>query len=601
MGTEQAFISNFICLIRRRPASFIREGVTFDMNILEKERTRVSELLRNTGYYKSTLNNLHYLADTTLQSNQVDLKLILKDSAHNQIYRIEQIKVYSGYDQANRRNYRIKDSLDNKGVRIYYNDMHFLRPNVIANKVLIRPGDTFRETAGERTLNMFQSMNCVSRVNIEYEEGNYPDSTLLDCNIYLTPGNIHSIQTGIEGTNKAGDIGAVLTVNYGHQNIFNGSEIFGIRFRAAYEFVDGGSYGGLNNNYYEFGITPSITFPKLHLPVFENLIKDSYNSQTQYSLGLDIQRREYFTRNFFNFNWKVSWANRRNSLTQFLSPLNINYIYMPWKSEEFEDLLNKQFDPLTRYSYENIFTAGINYGLIYTNAHTGGIGEHLYTIRFNIESSGNLLQGIASTVGLKRNDHGQYTIFGNPYAQYLKGDFNFSQTFQLSPNSGIAFHAGMGVALPYGNSSILPFEKRYYAGGPNNVRGWRTRYLGPGSFNQGNPGDPTTHVGDIQFITSAEYRYKALSWLEPAFFIDCGNIWTVKDYVNQPQGRFHWNSFYKELAVGTGIGLRFDFSFLIFRIDAGTRVYDPAKENIVFFKDNLWKNSALYLAIGYPF
>jgi outer membrane protein assembly factor BamA len=160
------------------------------------------------------------------------------------------------------------------------------------------------------------------------------------------------------------------------------------------------------------------------------------------------------------------------------------------------------------------------------------------------------------------------------------------------------------LAYPYKNSQILPFEKRYFAGGPNSVRGWHTRYLGPGSFNRGDASDPTTHVGDISFIANAEYRYKALNWLEPAFFVDCGNVWTIREYPNQQGGYFQWNSFYKELAVGTGIGLRIDLNFLIFRIDAGTRVYDPSYQEgkrFVLFKENLWRSSAVYVAIGYPF
>ena len=587
----------------RGPVSYIKEGIVFDMNTLEKERVRISELLRNSGYFASSLDNLHYLADTTMRAQQVDLKLILKDTIRNQIYRIGRVNVYSGYDQTDRRNYRIVDSVENKGIHIYYDNMHFLRPGVISNKVLIRPEDIFRERAGERTVNMFQSMSCVSRVNIEYKERNYADSTLLDCDIYLTPGNAHSIQAGIEGTNKAGDLGAALTVNYGHLNLFNGSEIFNIRLRGAYEFVDGDSREGMDNNYYELGITPSITFPKFHFPFFNRFIKDRYNESTRYSLGLNIQNRSLFTRNFFNFNWKVNWSNRRNTLTHSLSPLDVNFVFMPYKSAKFEEMLD-QYDPLTRYSYENIFTAGVNYGLIYTNANVGGVRDNLYTIRFNIETSGNVLQGFASTFGLDKNEQGQYTVMGNPFAQYVKGDIDFSQTFRLSYNSDLAFRAGLGMALPYGNSSILPFEKRYYAGGPNSVRGWKTRYLGPGGFNQGQEGDPTTHVGDVNFILSAEYRYKVLNWLEPAFFIDCGNIWTIKNYINQLNSSFQWNSFHKELAVGTGVGLRFDLSFLIFRIDAGTKVYDPAWESenrFILFRENLWKNSAFYLAIGYPF
>jgi outer membrane protein assembly factor BamA len=209
-----------------------------------------------------------------------------------------------------------------------------------------------------------------------------------------------------------------------------------------------------------------------------------------------------------------------------------------------------------------------------------------------------------SLTNASKNKSGQYEIFRNPFAQYLKGDIDYSRTIRLNETEAIAYHAGFGLAYPYGNSSILPFEKRYYAGGPNSVRGWWTRYLGPGSFNGGNIKSMVYHVGDINLLLSAEYRYKILDWLEPTAFVDCGNIWTIKDYPDQPGGLFEWDSFYKEMAVGTGVGLRFDFTFLILRLDGGTRVYDPARpegDRFVFLKGNFGNNSAWYVAIGYPF
>ncbi|GHV71450.1 membrane protein [Bacteroidia bacterium] len=582
----------------------IKPDAIFDMSVLEQEINRVSNLLRNQGYYALTVDNLHYLADTTLRSNQVDLTLMLKDSTAAKVYRVEKVKVFSGYDPLNSENYKITDSLVNKEIEIYYDSFHFLRPNVIVNKIGVRPGSPFRDRAGESTFKLFQAMNAVGRVDVAYKEGNYPDSTLLDCEIYLTPGEIHFIQTGLSGTNKAGDLGIAFNVKYNHQNLFNGAELFNIDLKSAYEFVPGKSGGNsLNNNFYELGVTPSLTFPNLHLPFVEKYVT-RYTVQTRYSLGFDIQKRPEFARDFFNFSWQFRWSGRNNIVTHSVDLLDINYVAMPWKSEDFQHYLDTEVDPLTKLSYENVFTAGSNYNFIYTNAHSGRIRQHLYTIRFNAESSGNALHGIFSLAGAKKTDTGQYNLFGNPFAQYVKSDIDFSETLQINPASGLAFHTGLGVAYPYRNSTILPFEKRYYAGGPNSVRGWRTRYLGPGSFNQGIAGDPTTHVGDVSFIVSAEYRYKVMDWLEPAFFVDCGNIWTIRDYPNQPDGLFKWDSFYKELAVGTGIGLRFDLGFFVFRLDAGTKVYDPAfpeGNRLILFKENLWRNSAAYIAIGYPF
>jgi hypothetical protein len=587
---------------RRR--NFIQEGNVFDMSILEEQRTRITSLLRNQGYFTFTKDNLHYLADTTLRSNQVDLTLIVQNNAPTAPYTVQRVNVFSGFDPFDRDAYEVVDSMEHRGLHIYYDKMRFLRPNVIANNVLVRPNELFRERQGESTFNLLQALSCVSRVNLQYVENNYPDSTLLDCHIYLTPGDFQSLQAGIEGTNKAGDLGIAVDLNYGNLNVFNGSEIFNIRLRAAYEFVTRSYNDVLNHNYYELGISPSLTFPRLHLPRFiTRAITDRFKPETQYSLGYNIQRRPEYMRNFFNFNWKLRWSGQRTMIAHSLSLVDINYVNMPWKSEYFQDFLNNRVDSLTKFSYDNVFTAGINYGLIYTNRTRGGVRQNLYTIRFNAETSGNALNWIFSATDAEKTN-GQYTIWNNPFAQYVKGDIDFSYTFPLNSNTNLAFRAGIGLAYPYGNSKILPFEKRYYAGGPNNVRGWSTRHLGPGAYNQGIEGNPTVHVGDINFILNAEYRFRALSWLEPAFFLDAGNIWTIKDYPNQPDGLFRWNSFYKELAVATGVGLRFDLNFLILRLDAGTRLYDPAKpedNRFSLFKGNFFSNSAIFIAIGYPF
>ncbi|MDR1437403.1 MAG: BamA/TamA family outer membrane protein [Candidatus Symbiothrix sp.] len=584
--------------------SLIKEDAVFDMNLLERERKRINTLLRNQGYYTTSEDNLHFLADTTLQSGRVDLNLILLDTASVIPYTIQRVNVYSGYDPLYKEDYLIRDSLEYKDIHIYYDHLHFLRPSVISEKILVRPGSLFRERNNTSTLSLLRAQDCVSQVSLQYAPGNYPDSTLLDCNIYLTPGNIHSLQTGLEGTYKAGDMGVALNVNYGHLNIFNGSEIFNINSRFAYELIAGKPDGNaLVHNYYEWSIRPSLTFPEIHLPFIGSYMKKRFNLQTQYSLGYNIQRRPEYIRNFFNFNWKFRWAGQTQLITHTLSILDVNYVFMPRQSEDFENYLEKM-DPLTQYSYSDVFTAGMNYGLVYTNAPRGSARRHLYTLRLNVETSGNTLAGLAKMMHVRKSEYGRYNIFGNPFAQYVRVDADLAHTFRLNPENSLAFHAGIGYARPYGNSAILPFEKRYYAGGPNHVRGWSTRYLGPGSYNEGLAGDPTTHVGDINLIVSAEYRFKLMSWLEPAFFVDCGNIWTVDNYADQPDGVFHWNKFYRELAVGSGLGLRFDLSFLILRIDAGTKIFDPARKEgnrRVLFKEKFFKNSAVYVAIGYPF
>ncbi|MDR1763655.1 MAG: BamA/TamA family outer membrane protein [Dysgonamonadaceae bacterium] len=585
--------------------TLLKEGTIFDMSLLEQEMTRISARLRNSGYYRITADNLHYLADTALSANQTDLTLHLNEGEGlTDVYRVGKVRVFSGMNPTEREQFRSRDSVEINGITAYYDQLNFLRPGVIADRVLIRPGRPYRQRSEETTLSLFRALNCVSRAEINWIEGAYEDSTLLDCDIYLSPADNHSLQTGLSGTNKAGDLGLALDLDYGNQNLFNGSELFNIRLKAAYEFV--GSNDASNRNFYEFGLTPALTFSEIQLPFVSSWFKNRFTSETRYSLGFDIQKRPQYVRNFFNAKWQFQWTSRNNLLSQTFSLLDVNYASMPWMSDEFKRFLNTRVGTVTRYSYEDVFTVGSDYSLIYTNTNTGRPRQRLYTLRFGLESSGNALNRILSLFEKKTEDAKSriYDVFGSPYAQYVKGDIDLSQTMPLSANSSLALHASAGIAFPYNNSQIMPFEKRYYAGGPNSVRGWHTRYLGPGTMTVEADDDMASHVGDISLNLNAEYRYKALSWLEPAFFVDCGNIWTIKNYIDQPGGAFRWNQFYRELAVGTGLGLRFDLSFLIIRFDIGTRVYDPSKEEgqrYVFLKNRFWSNSALYFAIGYPF
>ncbi len=586
----------------KRNRSIVKPGDIFDMYKLEEERNNVSSSLRNRGYYTTTTDNLHYLADTTLKSNQANVSLILKDGVELKPYKINKVSIYSGFDPLYRQNYHIKDSVIVKGINIYYDSTYFLRPKVIEGNIFVHPGQLFSAAQTTRTYSYLNALNCISRTNIEYEETTLNDSAYLNCKIYLTPGNIHGIQTGLEGTNKAGDLGIAANVTYTHHNIFNGSEVWGVKLRGAYEFVSGSTSKVLSHNFYEFGIGTTLGFPKTHIPFIGKFSRNKFRISSEYGMSFDIQQRPEYTRDFFNLSWKNRWENEAKTVNQTLNLIDINYVIMPWMSDEFRDYLNEDVNSLTRYSYENVFTAGIGYNIIFTNKNTGRFTQRLHTLRLGMETSGNFLYEVFKWSKAQKSETGQYNIFGNPFAQYMKGDIDFSQTQRVSEKWSIAYHTGLGAAYPYGNSDILPFEKRYYGGGPNSVRGWNTRHLGPGSYN-GDEGNPTTHVGDLKLELSMEYRYKLIKWLELAFFADAGNIWTLREYENQPGGMFSFSNFYKELAVGTGIGIRLDLSFLIIRIDGGKKVYDPAlpeKNRWVLF-DKFGGNSAAYLAIGYPF
>ncbi len=595
----------------KRGRSNLKKGAIFDMSLLEEERTEVSSMLRNRGYYTSTKGNFHYLADTTLQNNQVDLTLVFKDTIIPQPFYIRHVTVRSGFDPLSKVGYKTVDTVNYDGITLLYDSTRLMKPKVLSENILIKPGQLYSERLSTKTYSYLMSLGSIGRVNIQYEQ---VDSTLLDCRIDITSSDIHDVQLGLDGTNKAGDLGIAGRIGYTHHNIFNGAEALSIKLRGAYEFVSGSTSSMLTHNFYEVGASVGLMFPNVHIPFVRDLIKRQLNVKTIYEIGFDIQERPEYTRDFFNITWKNQWENDKKNLSQTLSLIDINYVMMPRISSDFQEYLDEEVNSLTRYSYDNIFTAGLDYNITYTNTINRRF-QHLYTIRFNAETSGNLLDGIFSWAGAGKSNSGQYNILGNPFAQYLKGDIGYSQTLKINPKNSFAYHLMAGVAYPYGNStvidslsssgktSILPFEKRFYSGGPNSIRGWSTRQLGPGSYN-GDVSNPSTHVGDIKLEVSIEYRYKIIKWLEFAVFADAGNIWTMFDYENQQGGVFDINRFYKEIAIGTGVGLRLDFSSLIIRLDFAKRVYDPAHEENdrwTFFTEKIKGNSGIYFAIGYPF
>ncbi|MDR2118463.1 MAG: BamA/TamA family outer membrane protein [Tannerellaceae bacterium] len=585
---------------RAKQRSGIREGLIFDAARLEEERQNINRLFHNAGYYGLDSDNLYFLADTTHRSNRADLTLALRDSSKFRPYTLRKVNVLTDYDPVNDRRFVPKDSAVFRDLKIFYSETHFIRPHVLYDNISVRPGQRYSEALSEETTNLLNTLSAVSKAGIEYRE----DSTtaLLDCYVYLTPGNIHGLQASIVGTNNAGDLGVAGNIDYTHNNIFNGSEMLTVRLKGAYEFISGGSAADLlTHNYYELGVATGLTFPKIIFPFIGHRIKRLFKAHTEFGLSMDIQRRPEYTRDFFNLSWKYRWETQRGRLQHNLSVLAVNFVSMPYKSDVFKDYINAESNYLTKVSYDDLFTAGTGYDGLYTNAGRARYLARLYSLRYGIELSGNLLSAVYRLAGAQKNDRGQYELWGNPFAQYVKLNFAASQTHRQSERSAIALHGEAGIACPYGNSSIVPFEKRYYGGGPNSVRGWNTRQLGPGTYHANN--DFGTQTGDVKIFLNAEYRYRLFPLLEVAAFVDAGNVWTIRNYPNQPGGHFRWRSFYREMALAAGIGLRLDLSFFVVRLDAGKKLYDPAQD-----AERRWValepfagNAALHFAIGYPF
>lgn len=599
--------------------SMLREGMLFDVNVLDAERQRITDYLLCNGYYKFNKDYITYTADTARNTHQVDLTLHLlpyktyvgdTPKEHFQ-YKINKINFITDYDvlqSSALSSIEINDSLHYNGFPIYYKDKLYLRPKVLVDNLRFASGDLYDERNVQKTYTYFGRLSALKYTNIRFFETQNGDSTQLNCYVMLTKSKHKSISFELEGTNSAGDLGAAASVSFQHRNLFRGSETFMVKFRGAYEAISGLQPGYKNHNYTEYGVETSINFPNFLFPFLTSDFKRRIKATTEFGLQYNYQLRPEFSRTIASASWSYKWM-QKQKIQHRIDLLDISYLYLPWISSQFqEDYINKDKDNyILKYNYENRLIVRMGYNYSYNSA--GGalvnntITTNSYSIRAGFESAGNILYGISKMINMRKNKDGEYAILGIPYAQYLKGDFDFAKNIIIDHRNSLAFHAGIGIAVLYGNAKVVPFEKRYFSGGANSVRGWSVRNLGPGSF--AGDGNFMNQSGDIKLDASIEYRTRLFWKFRGAAFIDAGNIWTIREYENQPGGVFEFDKFYKQIAVAYGLGLRLDLDFFVLRFDGGMKAINPkykkAKERYPIIHPRFSRDFAFHFAVGYPF
>ncbi len=413
----------------------------------------------------------------------------------------------------------------------------------------------------------------------------------------------------LEGTNSEGDFGVGGRVTFQHRNLAHGGEMLTAKFRGAYESLSGSLDGLINDNYTEVAAELGITFPKFKAPFLSSSFKQKMRATTEFAVTFMRQERPEYTRIIGGGTWRYKWTDRANSSRRTFDLIDINVVNLPKSTIDFIDHIAPD-NPLLRYSYEDHFIMRMGYTWYYTNRRPASTAleqrsepVNTFTARASAETAGALLYAISSLANQKR-ENGAYKIFGIQYAQYLKGEADYTINHRFTSRNSLSFHAGLGIAFPYGNSSMVPFEKRFYAGGANGVRGWSVRTLGPGSYDSRNSvTDFINQCGDISLILNLEYRNKLFWVFEGAVFIDAGNIWTIRNYPNQPGGFFRFKSFYKELAAAYGIGLRMDFNYFLLRLDMGVKAHNPAygQERWPIINPRWHRDVSFHFSVGYPF
>ena len=449
-------------------------------------------------------------------------------------------------------------------------------------------------------------MNALKHTTLRIKENN-DDPSLLDCYIMFERRKQRSLSFEIEGTNTAGDLGAAASLTFSNRNLFKGSEVLSLRLFGAYEAISGLS-GYIKDSYFEYGAELGLRIPggiaSRIIPAEKRLLK----SATQFSLQFNSQERPEFERQILSASWSYLWS-KKHSTQHKLDILDVSYIYVPWISDTFKkeylDSISNR-NSILKYNYENLLITKLGYSFSYNSA-TGknGVQPVVFSIRTNVESSGNALTAVNSLFSTPKNSEGQYTFMDIAYAQYVKGDLDLTTHVNIDSRNSLVMHLGVGVAYPYGNSTILPFEKRYFSGGANSMRGWTVRGLGPGSFkNKNRDIDFINQSGDMKLDLTLEYRSHLFWKIHSALFVDAGNIWTIRNYKEQPGGQFNVRTFYQDIAFSYGLGLRFELDFFVFRLDCGMKAVNPAysgKDKYPLLNPDFGRDFALHFAVGYPF
>jgi len=585
--------------------SMIRSNMLFDIDVMNAERDRIATRFRQQGYYNFNKDFLNYTVDSTLNIHKIDASLELRDylsrpgdSTNKVIFKqftIRKVVFYTNSDINLTSDLTNKEKLDTVKFRDFIlvtPKKMILKLDALVQNTYINPKSLYSDEAVERTYSALNSLGPIKYVNISFKE---TGPNLLDCYVIIIPAKTVSLSTELEATYTAGYWGVAGNVNVANRNIFKGAETLSLLARGAFEWQDGvwaQEYGG----------QVGLKFPRFMLPFGSFDFKRNIHANTEFTSAFTYQFRpgEFTTTNVgagINYTWN------RKRFQHMLQLFDLSYVQFHINQVFADSFLNPAKPIFNPYNYQDHFIMRIGYTGSFTTFHANRPMQNYSLARYSIETAGNFLYGLSHALGNTPDSTGAYQLFKIRYAQYVKGELNFTHHQIFDKDNRFVYHFDVGIGVPYGNGEVIPFEKRFYSGGANSVRGWSESTLGPGVYHRITtlPRD-FNQVGDIKLDMNMEYRTKMFWLLEGAFFLDAGNIWTIKKYETQPLGEFKFDTFMSQIAFAYGFGLRFDFSFFIARLDMGMKLFNPVLSRREQWRINPgWDDMAIHFAIGYPF
>ena len=603
--------------IMRDSAKFnLKKGDIYNAYTLNNVRDIITERMKNSGYYYFNRDEVYYEVDSNFMDHSLSITMRLKDKElPYKKYYIKDINIYPNFNV-----FRMNDkptdsaSLDVEvGLRkrkntwdFYYYDDPQVTPQTFRQSIHIIEGLPYNQRSVTSTYRSLGNFRLFRNVNIEFDTVSTPQDSLnlLDCRITMQQNDKHSITLQGEGTNSDGDLGVKGGLSYNNKNIFHGAETFQLSLKGGFEAQkllgnEETESGKSVFNTWELGLTTSLFFPKFLGPFSSLTFSRDYMPTTSISLGFNSQTRYYYSRYIstasYSYDWKSSFR-----VGHTLSPFYLNSVKIANINPTFQAYLDAETSQRKKAQYTSHLLFGTRYSITYNTQNITKTGSFFY-FRTDLESSGNLLSLFNRTGLITESEDGHHELFGIRYAQYLRGSFDIRQHLDLGHDNWFVMRQFVGIGLPYGNSQDMPFERSFYGGGANGLRGWLYRTVGPGGYVPAS--DYTEKTGDLQLEFNAEYRFPIYNIFNGAVFVDAGNVWTYHPNESMPNSEFKFNSFYKQLAVDAGFGLRIDVSFLILRFDLAYAMRNPYIDTQTgsywrFGQDN---NFRLQAGIGYPF
>lgn len=582
-----------------RAATELKPGERFDVDVMNAERERITKDLTGSGYYGFSKEFIQFEADSTLGDEKVRLTLVLHgiptespvrpdsiyEAPHDRFF-IRNINIYTDYTLASG-GYVPSDTLEVGRIRIYSDHMPSINPELIFCTLNFAPGDRYAKARIDQTYRRFLQLDVFDAVNMRFDQvlgGKVPE---LDVNIYLDPGQRHSVTLETRGTHRDGNLGVQTNLAYRHRNLFSGAERASARLRFGLEAqqaittqTSNGEIGEdvvntLRFNTFEIGPEFTLSLPRL-FPLPCDVMSRSANPQSDLTTAFNYQLRPDYERNLWQIRYGVHWIeNIDKGRTIYWDLPELSVISIA-KSEEFQAVLDDLNDDFLSASYNDHLILSTRFSVITNNQNRGRQRTYAYK-RFAFETAGFSMHTLNQALGGTQNASGGFEIAGIQYAQFLRGEYDFRVYRRFDEVNSLAVRVFPGIGYAYGNLLVLPFEKSFFAGGANGIRAWQARTLGPGAYQDPSAIETFNNIGDFRLEGSIEYRFKFTSVLELALFADAGNVWLLRPDDLRPGADLNGSRFASEIAVGSGLGVRLDFEFFLLRFDFGLQLKDPAK------------------------